>query len=48
MEHYYTNNPTTKSCEQIINSKISGEDFKFYTDNGVFQKMELILGLRCY
>ena len=38
MEHYYTNNPTTKSCEQIINSKISGEDFKFYTDNGVFSK----------
>ena len=38
MEHYYTNNPTTKSCEQIINSKIFGEDFKFYTDNGVFSK----------
>ena len=38
MEHYYTNNPTTKSCEQIINSKISGEDFKFYTDTGVFSK----------
>ena len=21
MEHYYTNNPTTKSCEKIISSK---------------------------
>ena len=40
MEHYYTNNPTTKSCEQIINSKISGEDFKFYTDNGVFSSQK--------
>ncbi|MGX7111825.1 class I SAM-dependent methyltransferase [Gemella cuniculi] len=46
MEHYYTNNPTTKSHERIINSSISGENFKFYTDNGVFSKESVDFGTK--
>ena len=46
MEHYYTNNPTTKSCEKIISSRIQGMDLKFYTDNGVFSKESVDFGTR--
>lgn len=46
MEHYYTNNPTTKSQEKIINSKIADEYLKFYTDNGVFSKDGVDFGTR--
>ena len=46
MEHYYTNNPTTKSCEKIISSKIDDIDMKFYTDNGVFSKESVDFGTK--
>ena len=46
MEHYYTNNPTTESCEKIISSRIQGMDLKFYTDNGVFSKESVDFGTR--
>lgn len=46
MEHYYTNNPTTKSQEKIINSKIADENLKFYTDNGVFSKEGVDFGTK--
>ncbi len=46
MEHYYTNNPTTESCEKIISSRIQGIDLKFYTDNGVFSKESVDFGTR--
>lgn len=38
MEHYYTNNPTSKSEEKIIEYKIKDKTIKFTTDNGVFSK----------
>ena len=38
MEHYYTNNPTSKSEERIIEYKIKDKTIKFTTDNGVFSK----------
>ena len=46
MEHYYTNNPTTESCEKIISSRILDIDLKFYTDNGVFSKESVDFGTR--
>ena len=46
MEHYYTNNPTTESREKIINSTIANENFKFYTDNGVFSKESVDFGTK--
>ena len=46
MEHYYTNNPTTESREKIINSTIANENFKFYTDNGVFSKESVDVGTK--
>lgn len=38
MEHYYTNNPTSKSEERTIDFKIRDKNFKFTVDNGVFSK----------
>lgn len=38
MEHYYTNNPNSKSNEKIISSYINNKEYRFYTDNGVFSK----------
>lgn len=38
MEHYYTNNPTSKSEERMIEYKISDKTLKFISDNGVFSK----------
>lgn len=38
MEHYYTNNPTSKSEERMINYKIEDKNIKFISDNGVFSK----------
>ncbi len=46
MEHYYTNNPTTKSCEKIISSKIKDIELQFYTDNGVFSKENVDFGTK--
>ena len=46
MEHYYTNNPTTESREKTINSTIANENFKFYTDNGVFSKESVDFGTK--
>ncbi len=46
MEHYYTNNPTTESCEKIISSRILDIDLKFYTDNGVFSKESVDFGTK--
>ncbi len=38
MEHYYTNNPTSKSEERIIEYCIKDKVIKFTVDNGVFSK----------
>ena len=38
MEHYYTNNPTSKSEERLIEYKIKDKSIKFVSDNGVFSK----------
>ena len=38
MEHYYSNNPTSKSEERIIEYKIKEKNIKFISDNGVFSK----------
>ena len=38
MEHYYTNNPTSKSEERLIEYKIKDKTIKFISDNGVFSK----------
>ena len=46
MQHYYTNNPTTKSCEKIISSKIKNIELQFYTDNGVFSKENVDFGTK--
>ena len=37
-EHYYTNNPTSKSEERLIEYKIKDKIIKFISDNGVFSK----------
>jgi 16S rRNA (guanine1207-N2)-methyltransferase len=38
MEHYFSNNPTSKSNEREIEYSIDGETLKFISDNGVFSK----------
>ena len=38
MEHYYSNNPTSKSEERIIEYRIKNKIIKFTSDNGVFSK----------
>lgn len=38
MEHYYTNNPSSKSNEKEIEYKINETTIKLITDNGVFSK----------
>ena len=38
MEHYFTNNPTSKSEERILTYKIADKTIKFISDNGVFSK----------
>ena len=38
MEHYYTNNPTSKSEERLISYELNGKNFSFISDNGVFSK----------
>lgn len=38
MEHYYSNNPTSKSEERVLNYKLKDKEFKFISDNGVFSK----------
>jgi len=38
MEHYYTNNPTSKSEEKEIEYYIADKKIKFIVDNGVFSK----------
>lgn len=38
MEHYYTNNPTSKSEERLIEYKIKDKTVHFTSDNGVFSK----------
>ncbi|MBU0279020.1 MULTISPECIES: class I SAM-dependent methyltransferase [unclassified Gemella] len=46
MEHYYTNNPNSKSKEQIIRGFIKEKEYKFITDNGVFSKNGVDFGTR--
>ena len=38
MEHYFTNNPTSKSEERLIEYRIKDKIIKFISDNGVFSK----------
>ncbi len=38
MDHYYTNNPTSKSEERILEYELNEEKYKFISDNGVFSK----------
>lgn len=38
MEHYFSNNPTSKSEERTLTYKLKDKEFKFISDNGVFSK----------
>lgn len=38
MDHYYSNNPTSKSEERILEYELNQNKFKFISDNGVFSK----------
>ena len=38
MEHYYTNNPTSKSEERMLTYKIADKIINLMSDNGVFSK----------
>ena len=38
MEHYYSNNPSSKSEERIIEYEIAEIKLSFISDNGVFSK----------
>ena len=44
MEHYFTNNPSTKSEFKTIEYKFRDNKFTFITDNGVFSKSRLDIG----
>lgn len=38
MDHYYSNNPMSKSEERILEYELNKNKFKFISDNGVFSK----------
>ena len=38
MDHYYSNNPMSKSEERTIEYELNGVRFSFLSDNGVFSK----------
>lgn len=38
MEHYFTNDPSVKSEERILNYRIGEKELTFISDNGVFSK----------
>lgn len=38
LDHYYSQDPTSKSEERIIDYELDGHKFKFISDNGVFSK----------
>ena len=38
MDHYYSNNPNSKSEERILEYELNENKFKFISDNGVFSK----------
>ena len=38
MDHYYSKDPTSKSEERILEYELSGNKFKFISDNGIFSK----------
>jgi len=38
MDHYYSNVPTSKSEERMLEYEINNIKFKFISDNGVFSK----------
>lgn len=44
MEHYFTNNPNTKSEFREINYTLNDKRFTFISDNGVFSKNKLDVG----
>ena len=44
MEHYFTNNPNTKSEFREINYTLNDKRFTFISDNGVFSKNKLDAG----
>ena len=44
MEHYFTNNPNTKSEFKYIDYTYKGTKFNFISDNGVFSKNRLDTG----
>ncbi|MBF0710413.1 MULTISPECIES: class I SAM-dependent methyltransferase [unclassified Gemella] len=46
MEHYYTNNPNSKSEEKVISGFINSKEYNFYTDNGVFSKNGIDFGTK--
>ncbi|MDO4814658.1 MAG: class I SAM-dependent methyltransferase [Gemella sp.] len=46
MEHYYTNNPNSKSEEKLISGFINSKEYKFHTDNGVFSKGAVDFGTK--
>ncbi len=44
MEHYFSENPEIKSEKRVIKYTISGKEFEFVTDNGVFSKGKVDFG----
>lgn len=38
MDHYYSKDPTSKSEERILEYELSGNKFRFISDNGIFSK----------
>lgn len=46
MEHYFDNNPSSKSEDFIIKTNINKKDYIFHSDNGVFSKNKLDYGTK--
>lgn len=46
MEHYFTNNPSIDSSENLLSCQIGDYNLKFYTDNGVFSKKNVDFGTK--
>lgn len=44
MSHYYDADPTTPSDRKMIDYRINGRNFQFYTDTSVFSRKEIDFG----
>ncbi len=45
-DHYFTQDPQVASDPREVKVKLRGEDYRFYTDRGVFSHREIDLGSR--